>query len=1379
MPGLPATRWPATLSDMDRQAPAADAGSYACPCLNIRIDIETVARPSAAAAENTIGATTSAASGSSSQGTRADTRRASDKLDSSRFVAPGRAVSISIAQLPLTSRTTLPAAPEQPQPLTTVTCLGCGCVAYGTDKPTKSAAATLRVTSGALRPHAEHQRIKTVGFTGEGQVEPPQEGFRDSAAMAADAALRQLDMVRPEQNSGALWLLAGCIVGAPVIASLQSSADFSQTFKVLIRDRDASLAVEKERASRNSTSRSLSGFTPVSARRLLSPDRQLHNSVLASMSGSSPSPARRRRHTRSLHVEEEEGDDLDTLHLLDTILPRLPASIVQEAAPTNGGEPLHGRAVSIARSRSPSRTTSYQKPFDAHLDDVALARLREFKERAQREIHDLLRRRTAEFADLEQELESEARSLRDQALRGSAAQEPALLAPDRTNAAVSPLRPNEGQQATSSEGSSPLFPRRKPSMPTATASAELTSQSENTTLRDTTGSAQRIGSGGGGVSAASGNTSIVGSYLSASFAMRGRDLPKLTEQKELSKEDEEEWFAAKRRLRERYPHGDHSALPSAVNSDDEGAVEVKKDVSTSYDDERERRGRGRGRNSGSREERSSDGRHSRTRSGSTDRSRGRSNGNTAGEDLSRSATAKKGALKSGSLVGDKSKAPAPPSEKKVAFASVTQEVEPKKIVKEESKDDERLTNEGETLFEIDEDMEGDDVTPTSSDINIDARQAAIEEGEEQFLRSTHREEAQGTRLGGDRAVENVSQSLLHVGSLSAMIASESQQQSRAHKLEDEEAAPNFDPASLRFDGREVYSQSSARLKDAQSSTTPLEDALRESGDIQAQFLHSDSVTAKEVAPMSAQEAMLTGFPDETRSRSVIGFRVSVGDAEAHASGLLAPNAPSHRNLWSRQRRNKYKMLQDQTQDDTIEEDDEEEDINSSKPYSSGNVEDGDESDKQHSAWQKRLADRFINSGIARKEQSKDDEMIARSVPIHVSPGPLRRSVSSTIYRDDTSGFDLEPKTSLPYQEKLLTPSLLKATRRDTQRSSGQRILVQHRPSLGTISDTSENSASTASVVRSVVPPALIDAGRGRRSSSVTSASDFKYSVPPSVPSSVQRGFDSPIVAGETAGAAASSHGTGSMHVPGLPPPTRTPYTPPPPPTSFSLRLTPNEKHRPKSLPLAEKTEEDPKADETGELDKVLTFMHTLEKLKLNKRTGWYHHRITQPESIADHMYRMGVLSMLLPNGSLDIGKCVQLCLVHDIAEALVGDLTPLDDVPKEEKHKREHEALLHLVHDLLGGSVAALRLEALWEEYEARATPESRAVKDLDRFELALQAIEYERAWNTTDLQPFYDGSTGNITHPRIQLWVRQLARERETLWSKTPYKYTQQWPSA
>jgi putative hydrolase of HD superfamily len=92
---------------------------------------------------------------------------------------------------------------------------------------------------------------------------------------------------------------------------------------------------------------------------------------------------------------------------------------------------------------------------------------------------------------------------------------------------------------------------------------------------------------------------------------------------------------------------------------------------------------------------------------------------------------------------------------------------------------------------------------------------------------------------------------------------------------------------------------------------------------------------------------------------------------------------------------------------------------------------------------------------------------------------------------------------------------------------------------------------------------------------------------------------------------------------------------------------------------------------------MLEFFHTIEKLKTQKRTGWVHEHIDQPESIADHMYRMSMMAIILDtNPPLDISKCTMMCLVHDLAEADVGDITPLCGVSHEEKVKRESVSYL-------------------------------------------------------------------------------------------------------
>src|SRR5690606_22690165 len=147
------------------------------------------------------------------------------------------------------------------------------------------------------------------------------------------------------------------------------------------------------------------------------------------------------------------------------------------------------------------------------------------------------------------------------------------------------------------------------------------------------------------------------------------------------------------------------------------------------------------------------------------------------------------------------------------------------------------------------------------------------------------------------------------------------------------------------------------------------------------------------------------------------------------------------------------------------------------------------------------------------------------------------------------------------------------------------------------------------------------------------------------------------------------------------------------------------------------------------------------------------------ESISDHMYRMSLISLLLSSDEgVDASKCMKLALVHDMAELIVGDITPLDNVPKAEKNRREKETMKHL-QGLLPEAAGQL-LWDLWNEYEDGETKEALFVKDVDKFELLLQMVEYERSHPEKDLKEFWHVSK-SIKSERINTWVSELNAER------------------
>lgn len=50
---------------------------------------------------------------------------------------------------------------------------------------------------------------------------------------------------------------------------------------------------------------------------------------------------------------------------------------------------------------------------------------------------------------------------------------------------------------------------------------------------------------------------------------------------------------------------------------------------------------------------------------------------------------------------------------------------------------------------------------------------------------------------------------------------------------------------------------------------------------------------------------------------------------------------------------------------------------------------------------------------------------------------------------------------------------------------------------------------------------------------------------------------------------------------------------------------------------------------------------------------------------------MSMISFLVQDPAVDKDKLMKICMVHDLAEAIVGDITPHDGVSKEEKRKLE------------------------------------------------------------------------------------------------------------
>jgi putative hydrolases of HD superfamily len=159
----------------------------------------------------------------------------------------------------------------------------------------------------------------------------------------------------------------------------------------------------------------------------------------------------------------------------------------------------------------------------------------------------------------------------------------------------------------------------------------------------------------------------------------------------------------------------------------------------------------------------------------------------------------------------------------------------------------------------------------------------------------------------------------------------------------------------------------------------------------------------------------------------------------------------------------------------------------------------------------------------------------------------------------------------------------------------------------------------------------------------------------------------------------------------------------------------------------------------------------LNHLKEVYRKGWLRRGLSPArcESVADHILGVALLAwwaceQFYP--ALNSEKALRIALVHDLGETYVGDLIPADAIAVQEKHRRELAAIQRVLGKLAKGQ----EYLALWEEYEAGQSDEARLVRELDRLEMAFQALVYERD-GLGNLEEFFQSASQAIRSSEVR----------------------------
>ncbi len=174
-------------------------------------------------------------------------------------------------------------------------------------------------------------------------------------------------------------------------------------------------------------------------------------------------------------------------------------------------------------------------------------------------------------------------------------------------------------------------------------------------------------------------------------------------------------------------------------------------------------------------------------------------------------------------------------------------------------------------------------------------------------------------------------------------------------------------------------------------------------------------------------------------------------------------------------------------------------------------------------------------------------------------------------------------------------------------------------------------------------------------------------------------------------------------------------------------------------------------------------------LKAESRTGWEQHDIDDPESVAAHSWGVALLAVVLADEwdrSLDRQRALELAVVHDLGEAVAGDVpATAPESARRAAAERERATLAGF------GEAFGVDLLARYDELQRNETPEARFVHELDKLEMLVQAVSYERAEETRTLTAFFETADASLdSEPARALFDRLTdARPDKNRQGETP----------
>ena len=164
-----------------------------------------------------------------------------------------------------------------------------------------------------------------------------------------------------------------------------------------------------------------------------------------------------------------------------------------------------------------------------------------------------------------------------------------------------------------------------------------------------------------------------------------------------------------------------------------------------------------------------------------------------------------------------------------------------------------------------------------------------------------------------------------------------------------------------------------------------------------------------------------------------------------------------------------------------------------------------------------------------------------------------------------------------------------------------------------------------------------------------------------------------------------------------------------------------------------------------------SFFQKVLELKNIPRQGWKDKLgMDYVESVAEHSYSTAMMSMVLSDlEGFDTEKIIKMALLHDLAESVVGDITP-DRITNKRKIYVENKAMMQILENL--PTSVSQQYIILWDDFQKNSSKEANLLHEIDRLEMAFQAKFYlDNGVSKEKLRSFFKTANNEIRNKQLR----------------------------